>query len=338
MKAIRRRLRILFFLLGLIGLIGTALPATAEELGAPEQLIDASEETQESAESTLEAETLAVDPVGGGGASETRAVITASAERLETLTAIAFDASSSTIQSGSLAGYSWDLDGDGLFEKSTIESTVTHVYTQDGVVSVRVKILTDEGPESISEPLSIEVLNRAPSASFSISTAEPTNGAPVTFTDMSSDRDGSVHAWFWNFGDGSISSDQHPVHTFDRAETFLVTLFVIDDDGRASGAVTHQVTIENAAPIAAFGVPTTTLLDTPVSFTNESIDPGTDGRIVHTAWDFGDGTYIAGGPNATGIYVHTYAEPGTYTVALFVIDQDGLLSVARRQIHVVGVI
>src|SRR5690606_27242199 len=48
--------------------------------------------------------------------------------------------------------------------------------------------------------------NVGPTASFSF----VTSGLEVTFTDLSSDSDGLIVAWSWNFGDGNTSTSQNP--------------------------------------------------------------------------------------------------------------------------------
>ncbi len=49
--------------------------------------------------------------------------------------------------------------------------------------------------------------------------------------------------------------------------------------------------------------------------------------------DFGDGTYLAGGPSSDNVYSHTFTVAGSYTITLYVIDNDG--SMARAQSTVV---
>jgi PKD repeat protein len=68
----------------------------------------------------------------------------------------------------------------------------------------------------------------------------------------SSDPDGSVSSYSWDFGDGGKSADVKPSHTFAAAGTYTVTLTVTDNQG-ATGTVTHQVAV--TAP-AAQAVPT----------------------------------------------------------------------------------
>ena len=47
----------------------------------------------------------------------------------------------------------------------------------------------------------------------------------------SSDSDGSIERYSWNFGDGSISSTANPTHTYQSTGTFTIVLEVTDDDG-----------------------------------------------------------------------------------------------------------
>ncbi len=69
--------------------------------------------------------------------------------------------------------------------------------------------------------------NRPPVASFEFEATALT----VSFTDTSTDPDGTVVSHAWDFGDGSGSAEQHPTHTFGAAGTYIVRLTVTDDDG-----------------------------------------------------------------------------------------------------------
>jgi subtilisin len=82
--------------------------------------------------------------------------------------------------------------------------------------------------------------NQPPTASFTYSTS----GLTVSFTDTSSDADGSVVAWSWNFGDGSTSTAQHPSHTYAADGTYTVSLTVTDNDG-ATGSTSQNVTVSS---------------------------------------------------------------------------------------------
>lgn len=82
--------------------------------------------------------------------------------------------------------------------------------------------------------------NILPTASFSYA-IEANN--VVTFTDSSSDSDGSIVQWIWNFGDGQSSSANNPVHTFVANGTYSVTLTVRDDGNGTDLSDTAMVTV-----------------------------------------------------------------------------------------------
>ncbi len=69
--------------------------------------------------------------------------------------------------------------------------------------------------------------NLPPTADFSFTTS----GLTANFTDGSSDSDGSVVEWSWDFGDGNVSAAQNPSHTYSSGGTRTVSLTVTDDDG-----------------------------------------------------------------------------------------------------------
>jgi PKD repeat protein len=82
--------------------------------------------------------------------------------------------------------------------------------------------------------------NIPPSANFSY----VTNLLQVTFTDLSTDSDGTIVSWDWDFGDGNTSTAQNPVHTFAANGTYQVTLTVTDDEG-ATGIKTQDVYVND---------------------------------------------------------------------------------------------
>jgi len=102
-------------------------------------------------------------------------------------------------------------------------------------------------------------------ASFS---GSPTSGfVPfnVQFTDAST---GPVISWLWSFGDGEISTEQSPLHTYSSPNTYTVSLIVSNGDGSS----TQTTTITGYLPIIADFTSTTQsgAAPLPVSFTDVS--------------------------------------------------------------------
>jgi len=184
---------------------------------------------------------------------------------------------------------------------------------------------TDDSGDGIKEPL-LDVstfdpvliatggpTNTPPTASFTYAISERT----VTFTDASSDVDGNIVSWSWNFGDGTTSNLQHPSHTYIADGTYSVKLTVTDDDGATdadSQTLSVSGSVVNQPPTAGFSFTTEYLT---AAFTDTSQDP--DGSIASWSWNFGDGS-TSSSQNPS----HTYVSDGTYTVSLTVTDNLGV--------------
>jgi PKD repeat protein len=106
--------------------------------------------------------------------------------------------------------------------------------------------VSDNRAADDSETKSVTVTspeNQSPVADFLATVTDLT----ATFTDLSSDPDGSVASWLWDFGDGSSSADRNPVHSYDAPGEYQVTLMVTDDDG-ATGEITKPLTVTAPSP------------------------------------------------------------------------------------------
>ncbi|HWC14903.1 MAG TPA: PKD domain-containing protein [Actinomycetota bacterium] len=175
-------------------------------------------------------------------------------------------------------------------------------------------------------------------SSFTMSNWNPANSPPYAdftfqcqdltcqFTDTSTDRDGTITTWGWNFGDGTNSPDQNPTHTYQSAGIYNVTLTIVDDQG-ASHQTSKNVAVNanDTAPVAGFSYSCKLLTCT---FTSKSTDA--DGQITIYRWDFGDGT-SSREKNPT----HRYSKGDSYTVEHSVTDDGSNSDTASRIILVV---
>ena len=99
-------------------------------------------------------------------------------------------------------------------------------------------------------------VNVPPVANFGVAT----NGLVATFTDSSTDSDGTIASRAWTFGDGGTSTATNPTRTYAAAGTYNVTLTVTDNAG-ATHAKTSAVTVTAppASNVLQNGVPVTGL-------------------------------------------------------------------------------
>jgi PKD repeat protein len=151
-----------------------------------------------------------------------------------------------------------------------------------------------------------------------------------TFADGSTDADGQVTAYTWDFGDGTAAAvTKDAAHTYGAANTYPVRLTVTDNDG-ATSDLTQSVLVHapaNMPPTAAF---TSSCAGLVCSFTGLGSDG--DGTVVGFQWDFGDGAIAAATQDAT----HNYASAGTYAVELTVTDDGGATGHLSQQVTATG--
>ncbi|MEM3341854.1 MAG: NosD domain-containing protein, partial [Thermoplasmata archaeon] len=151
----------------------------------------------------------------------------------------------------------WNF-GDGT--TSAVENT-THTYTSPGNYTVWLTISLTNG-QSFSCNITIIVLPplTPPQASFSANVFNGSAPLTVNFTSTSTDPDGTILSYRWNFGDGNTSTQQNATHTFTQPGNYDVKLTVIDDDG-LSASYNRTITVQpppNQPPHANFTANVTT--------------------------------------------------------------------------------
>jgi len=143
----------------------------------------------------------------------------------------------STDTDGTVTSWSWNF-GDG--GTSTLQNP-TYEYSASGTYNVRLTVTDNKGATDYDEQ-SISITNSPPTSAFTFSPPNPATGVTVTFTDMSSDSDGSIASWSWIFGDKGISTVKNPTHQYLATGTYTVTLTVTDNRG-GTGSSTHTITV-----------------------------------------------------------------------------------------------
>lgn len=170
--------------------------------------------------------------------------------------------------------------------------------------------------------------NASPTAVFS------TNCALLDCTfdaAASSDADGTVNSYDWDFGDGTLSAGVDSNHSYGAPGSYTIVLTVTDNGG-ASSSASQSVSVvsvgnSNNPPTASFSGSCTDLI---CNFDATS-STDSDGAIASYDWDYGDGT-VGTGMNSG----RTYATGGTYTVVLTVTDNGGAPSSSSQDLTVTG--
>ncbi len=224
---------------------------------------------------------------------------------------ISFDGRASSDADGAIVDWTW-IFGDGSLAHG---QTVGHTYAADGVYMIVLTVLDDAGGAD-STTVFVQVENRPP-VPVASGPADSISLVAVNFSSANStDADGSVERWFWDFGDGRTADGMAVSHAYDAPGCYTVRLTVMDDDSRTA-TTTIGITIANRPPEAAATVVVSAYVNETVRFDcSASHDP--DGLVSKWIWLFGDGSSVEGREA-----FHEYLAPGAYTWNMTLIDDRG---------------
>jgi PKD repeat protein len=230
-------------------------------------------------------------------------------------TSITFDGSRSSDPDafGDIVKYHWEF-GDGSTGTGVRPA---HTYARDGSYPVSLEV-TDNMDATNRNIIFVTVLDTSPHAEFFGTPEAGASPLTVTFTDTSNSHDG-IAEWYWEFGDGTNSTDAEPTHTYMQEGVYTVSLRTKEADGDQDieTKTNYIIVTTNALPVADAGGPYTGTEGTLITFDgSRSTDP--DGTITAWLWEFGDGeTSTEESPT------HRYLSASRYTVTLTVTDNMG---------------
>ncbi len=204
----------------------------------------------------------------------------------------------------------WDF-GDGSPRVPAGTGAITHQYPAAGTYYARLVLIDTNycnAPDSLVDTLRVSPLVRA---QFTVPTPAC---APYTATFNNTSLAGEE--FFWDFGDGTTSTQTNPVHFYPNVGSYRVKLVARDPNTCNLIDSTEQEINVNVKPTANFNAgPTPPEVNKPVIFTNLS----TGG--VRYKWLFGDGdsTVTTTMENVT----HQYNATGTFQACLITYNQFG---------------
>jgi len=196
----------------------------------------------------------------------------------------------------------WNF-GDG--STSTIKNP-THTYTLPGIYTVTLTTNMAGGCTQTFNPYAI--INVVPFVISPITSLITSNCAP--FTVQLDNLTLNVASYLWDFGDGTTSSLQNPLHTYALPGTYTISLLLTSVNG-CQTSLTTTVTFgyQNVITVSD----TTTCLRDTIRF---GLNPSSS--FVSAQWNFGDG-------NTSALLQpsHVYGATGTYNVSVTVTDIYG---------------
>jgi len=153
-----------------------------------------------------------------------------------------FDASGSSDSDGSIASYSWSF-GDS---NNGSGQSPSHAYAADGTYTVTLTV-TDNGGATHSNAQTVTVVDTTPNVAPTASFTSDCSDLNCSFdASGSSDSDGTVAQYAWDFGDGNTGSGQSPSNGYAAAGDYTVSLTVTDNDG-ATHTSMQMVTVTEPA-------------------------------------------------------------------------------------------
>ncbi|MDB5158934.1 MAG: Gliding motility-associated C-terminal protein [Mucilaginibacter sp.] len=238
----------------------------------------------------------------------------------------------STVQGSTIIVWSWDF-GDG--QTSALQNP-NHVYASPGDKTVVLTVYNEAGCSKTTTK-TIHIIPKI-NIDFNFSTPDCETRV-VTFTDASTNAEGTIISRVWDYGDGTTETkaDNTPFqHIYAKANLYPVKLTLITDKG-CSATLTKPLKI-GALPVVNFGLPEICYADLSAKFTDSTTiaDNNTNGLIYQ--WDFGDPNATVNNPNTSTLKnpQHYYGQPKQYQVSLIVTSADGCSVSTNKTLQVNG--
>jgi len=168
-----------------------------------------------------------------------------------------------------------------------------------GPDEIRLRLALAPGYEGAGGRIMIDTIQFVTSPIIPSFTATPTGGeGPLTvqFTDQTHWSEGNIVGWYWQFGDGATSTQQHPSHTYPylaAGQAYDVSLTTTTRWGQENTTVKPAYIVVGTVAEGDFtmdftGTPTNGTSPLTVTFTG-TVSPA-ETNITSWRWDFGDGT------------------------------------------------
>jgi hypothetical protein len=246
---------------------------------------------------------------------------------------LSLDASGTTDADGDTLGFSWDLNGDGVFGDATGSSfTLTAAQLDalgmaDGPNVFNAQLVVTDAFGPVVRDFDVTVANVAPTATITPGTVDLLEGGGASFTGSAADPSnadvaaGIALSWVVTRNGASYRTGTGAALSFNLVDDgdYVVTLTATDQDN-GQGTATYSFHVANQAPVVApLNAPAAGAEGTPISFAVSASDAGPADQAAGltiswtvskngAAYTSGSGATVAFTPNDNGSYeIHVTA-------------------------------
>ena len=209
------------------------------------------------------------------------------------------------------ASYNWDFGGTSL----TGQGPHTYKFSSSGQKQVSLTV-QENGCQSSKTTKTVDV-HPYPSVNFAPDPMEACINDSITFNNGTTPD--SAATWNWSFGDGNSSSQKNPVHTYNSAGTYDVSIAATTAFG-CTDSQSVPVTI-HPNPIAAIDTSWIDYENNNLQYDDASQPGNSSSSITDWNWNFGNNATPSTSTNSSeGV---EYSGQGNYTTKLIVTNNHG---------------
>jgi PKD repeat protein len=218
--------------------------------------------------------------------------------------------------SGNGVNWEWDF-GDG--STTIYNNPANHQYNTAGVYTVTLTVRYSDGSSEVITKTNYIRISTGPTVSFIANYTSVCPGEVVTFTPTVNPGGNNIGSYFWDFGDGNISSTATPTHIYYTSGTRSVSLEVVDTMGCKTKVSNTNYIFIKPTPVANFTSTTNVFCIEDLSQTRQvTFSDSSDTSAISYYWDFGDGT----NSSQKNPPAKTYSR-GNYDITLIVTNAYG---------------
>lgn len=220
------------------------------------------------------------------------------------------------VAQGVITAYNWDLGNGSTSALQNPTTTYNTANTYNVTLIVEAGDVNNYCYDTATTSITVHPL---PVADFN--TANACFGNQVVFNNLSTVASGFIQTYAWDFGDNTgTSTQQNPGYLYGTEGQYTVSLNITTDQG-CQDSITRILDIY-PPPVVDF----TSDINagcSPLTISFQDLTTVSNGNIATWLWDFGDNTSTSSDQNP----IHTYTNPGTYTVTLTVTTNFGCTDV-----------